>query len=66
MISRLILSLKKASSVSEKGRIADTLSRTHAMTLTQIAFGDPEDSDCAVAGGVVLSGLSDWQVVGAA
>ena len=41
MISRMMLSLKKASRTRESGWTYDALSRTHPRMVTSIAFGDP-------------------------
>jgi len=66
MISRLILSLKKASKVGESGWTSNALSGTHSRTITQIAFrgplSGPEDSDGAVSEEMVLSELGDRRV----
>ena len=66
MISRLMLSLKKASSVRESGWTSDALSRTHPRIISRIAFGDPpsghEDSGGTTSDEVALSDLSGEQV----
>ena len=66
MISRLMLSLKKASTAREGGWTSNALSRTHPMVVTPIAFGDPptglQDSGGITSDEVSLSdlgGLSD-------
>jgi len=68
MISRLMLSLKKASRVGENGWTSNALSGTHARTITQIAFRDPpvgpEDSGSTTSDEVALSDLSDRPVRG--
>jgi len=68
MISRLMLSLKKASRVGESGWTSNALSRTHTKTITQIAFRThktgPEDGGGAVSEEVELSDLSDGQAGG--
>ena len=68
MISRLMLSLKKASSVREVGWTSNALSGAHARTLTQMAFRDPpngpEDSGGTTPDGVELADISDKQVGG--
>jgi len=62
MISRLMLSLKKASKVGESGW---TLSRTYPRTITQIAFrglpAGPEDTydDSELSDGRVRRGSSE-------
>jgi len=63
MISRLMLSLKKASRGRESGWTSNTLSRTHARTITQIAFGDPP-TGLEASGGPTSdeADLSDRQV----
>ena len=66
MISRLMLSLKKASSAREIGWTSDALSRTHHMTGTQIEFGDlpngPEGSGGTTSDEVALSDLNNRRV----
>jgi len=70
MISRLMLSLKKASRAGENGWTTNTLSRAHPRAITQMAFGDPpigpEDSDVTTPDEVALSlsELSDGQIGG--
>ena len=63
MISRLMLSLKKASRVRENGWTSNALSRTHPRTITQIAFrvrpDGPDDSGGTTSEEVALSDLSD-------
>ena len=56
MISRLMLSLKKASRSTGSGWTSDALSRTH---VTRIEFGDPpEGSGGTTSDEVALSDLS--------
>jgi hypothetical protein len=43
MISRLMISLKKASRNSERGWTSEALSRAHARTGTEMEFGPPSD-----------------------
>jgi len=66
MISRLMLSLKKASKVGTSGWTSDALARTHPRTITQIAFKGPptgpEDSGGAVFEEVELSDVSGGRV----
>jgi len=68
MISRLMLSLKKASRAKEIGWTSDALSRTHDRTVTQIEFGGlpkgPEYTGGTTSDEVVLSDLSDRRVSG--
>jgi len=68
MISRLMLSLKKASRAKEIGWTSDALSRTHARTVTQIEFGDPangpEDTGGTTSDEVALSDLRNRRVSG--
>ena len=68
MISRLMLSLKKASTVRESGWTSDALSRTHPRVTTPIAFGGrrncPEDGGRTTFDEVELSDLSDGWVRG--
>jgi len=62
MISRLMLSLKKASRVRENGWTSNALSRTHPRAITPIVFrahpDDPDDSGGTTSEGVALSDLS--------
>lgn len=66
MISRLMLSLKKASRSKQSGWTAEALSRTHIKTIPQIEFENPsngpEDSGGTTSDEVALSDLSDRQV----
>jgi len=66
MISRLMLSLKKASKVGENGWTTDALARTHPRTITQIAFREPldgpQDSGGTISDEVELSDFSDERV----
>ena len=66
MISRLMLSLKKASRVRENGWTSNALSRTHPRVITQIAFRVPPDGPDGSSGTtseeVALSDLSSRQV----
>ena len=66
MVSRLMLSLKKASRARENGWTSNALSRTVAGTITQIAFRDPpvgpEDSSSSTSDESLHSDLSDGQV----
>jgi hypothetical protein len=68
MISRLMLSLKKASRITESGWTFDALSKTHARTVTQMEFGHPpdglQDSGGTTSDEVALSDLSDKRVKG--
>ena len=68
MISRLMLSLKKASRTMEAGWTSNMLSRTHPRVVTRIVFGDApagaEDSGDVTTDGVALSDLRDRQVRG--
>jgi len=68
MISRLMLSLKKASKAGESGWTSNVLSRTHRRTITQIAFrvplSGPEDSGGTVSEEVELSVLGGGRVRG--
>jgi hypothetical protein len=68
MISRLMLSLKKASSAKVIGWTSDVLSRTHVRTITQMEFGrpsnDPEDGGGTMSDEVALSDLGDRGVRG--
>jgi hypothetical protein len=68
MISRLMLSLKKASSTEVIGWTSDALARTHVRTVTQIEFArpsnGPEDSGGTMSDEVALSVVSDKQVRG--
>ena len=62
MISRLMLSLKKASRSKGSGWTSDALSRTHFKTDTRIEFGDPpEGGGGTTSGEVALSDLSTRQ-----
>jgi len=62
MISRLMLSLRKASKVRENGWTSNALSRTHPKMITQIVFGvppnGPDDSGGTTSEEVALSDLS--------
>ena len=62
MISRLMLSLKKASRVREGGWTSNALSGVHVRTITQIAFrgspNGPEHSSDTTPDEVALSDLS--------
>jgi len=67
MISRLMLSLKKASTVGESGWTTNTLSRTHPGVITQIVFGccppsGPESGTGTTFDEVALSDLGDGRV----
>lgn len=68
MISRLMLSLKKASRVKKSGWTFDALSKSHVRTCTQMEFGhpsnDPQDGGGTTSDEVALSDLSDRQVRG--
>lgn len=68
MISRLMLSLKKASRDREGGWTSDALSRTHIRTIAQMEFrgpsNGPEESGGTTSEEVALSDLSDRQVKG--
>jgi len=65
MISRLMLSLKKASRSKGRGWTADALSRTYAKTDTQIEFRDPpEGSNGTTSDEVVLSDLNSGHTGG--
>jgi len=68
MISRLMLSLKKASRTKDNGWTADAFSRTRARTITQMEFGKPPSGpgagDGTMSDEVVPSDLSDSQVRG--
>ena len=62
MISRMMLSLKKASRVKESGWTTDALSGTYARALTPLNFGrpsiDPRESDGTISSEeVAFSGL---------
>lgn len=60
MISRLMLSLKKASRAKESGWTSDALSGVYVKTLTQIDFGDaPNSSGGTTSDEVALSDPSD-------
>jgi len=65
MISRLMLSLKKASKSKGSGWTSDVLSRTHVKTIAQMEFGrppvGPEDGGGTTSDEVALSDLSDRQ-----
>ena len=62
MISRLMLSLKKASKVRENGWTSNALSKTRPRTITQIVFRAPPDGPDNTGGTtseeVALSDLS--------
>jgi len=59
MISRLMLSLKKASRSKGSGWTSDALSRTHVKVDSRIEFGDPpEGSGVTTSDKVALSDLS--------
>ena len=66
MISRLMLSLKKASKSKGVGWTADALSGSHVRTLARMEFGrpsdGPEDGGGTTSDEVALSDLSDGQV----
>ena len=66
MVSRLMISLKKAAKAGENGWTSNALSRTHVRTVTEIAFRPPptglEGSSGAVSEEVVLADLSDERV----
>lgn len=66
MISRLMLSLKKASRAKEIGWTSDALSRAHAGTVTQIEFGDPpngpNDTGGTTSDEVALSNIGNRRV----
>ncbi|KAF9650807.1 hypothetical protein BDM02DRAFT_3267692 [Thelephora ganbajun] len=66
MISRLMLSLKRAHRDKKSSWTSDTLSGTHARTVPQIEFGHPsdgpEDSVGTTFDEVALSDLSEGQV----
>ena len=68
MISRLMLSLKKASKVGESAWTSNALSGTRARTITQMAFWTPpigpEDSDGTTPEEVTLSDLGGGRVGG--
>ena len=68
MISRLMLSLKKASKDRAGGWTSDALSRTHIRTIAQMEFGEPsdgpEDSGGTTSEEVTQSDLSDGRVEG--
>ena len=68
MISRLMLSLKKASRSKQSGWTSEALSRTHVRTVTQIEFehpsSGPEDSGGTTSDEVALSDLGDRQIKG--
>lgn len=61
MISRLMLSLKKASKVGGSGWTSNALSRTHPRTITQVAFRVPPTGPEDTYG---APDLSDRQVRG--
>lgn len=65
MISRLMLSLKKVSRVRGSGWTSDSLSRTHARTVTQIEFEppptDPHESRGTTSHELELSTFSERQ-----
>lgn len=66
MISRLMISLKKASRDKEGGWTSHALSRTHVKTITQMEFGEhsnsPEDFSGTISEEVALSDFRDRQV----
>jgi hypothetical protein len=68
MISRLMLSLKKASSVKVIGWTSDALSRTHIRNVTQMEFERPSnglgDGGGTRSDEVALSDISDRQTRG--
>ena len=68
MISRLMLSLKKASRVGISGWTFDALSKTHVRTATQMEFArplnGPQDGGGTTSDEVALSTLSYKQVTG--
>jgi len=68
MISRLMLSLKKASKARESGWTSNTLSGTHPRIATKIAFRNPpigpEDGGSTTLGEVALADLSVQRVGG--
>jgi len=69
MISRLMLSLKKASKMGESGWRTNTLSRAHPGMITQIAFrcsppSGLEDGAGTIFDEVELSDLGDGQARG--
>ena len=67
MISRLMLSLKKASRV-KSGWTFDALSRSHVRSLAQMEFrrpsNNPQDGGGTTSEEVALSDLSDTQTKG--
>jgi len=69
MVSRMMLSLKKASRVEVRGWTTDALSRTYPGTLTPIEFErpsiNPQESDgtATTSAGVVLSDFGDSHLV---
>jgi len=68
MISRLMLSLKKASRLGGSGWTSNALSRTHPRTISRIEFGgpptDPEDSGDTTSDEVAPSDLRNRRVRG--
>jgi len=70
MISRLMLSLKKASRVRENGWTSDSLSGTHVRTVTQMEFerppiGPQQDSNRGTASDELeLSTFSECEIKG--
>ena len=68
MISRLMISLKKASKTKKGGWTSDALSRTHAKSITRMEFGEhssgPGDGTGTASDEVALSDFDGKQVGG--